>query len=43
MDTLHEYIKKNDSGMILVTHENELAMQCDKVYKLENLHLKELK
>ncbi|QKF81227.1 ABC transporter ATP-binding protein [Halarcobacter ebronensis] len=43
MQTLHEYIKENDSGMILVTHENELAMQCDKVYKLENLELKELK
>ena len=43
MQTLHEYIKENDSGMILVSHENELAMQCDKVYKLENLELKELK
>ncbi len=43
MDTLHEYIKQNDAGMILVTHENELAIKCDKVYKLENLHLKELK
>ena len=43
METLHQYIKENDSGMILVTHENELAMKCDKVYKLENLQLKELK
>ncbi len=43
MNTLHEYIKQNDAGMILVTHENELAMQCDRVYKLENLCLKELK
>ncbi len=43
MNTLHEYIKNNDAGMILVTHENELAMKCDKVYKLENLELKELK
>ena len=43
MDTLNQYIKENDAGMILVTHENELAMKCDKVYKLENLELKELK
>lgn len=43
MNTLHEYIKKNDAGMILVSHENDLAMKCDKVYKLENLELKELK
>ncbi|MCP4970368.1 MAG: ABC transporter ATP-binding protein [Arcobacter sp.] len=43
MDTLKSYIQNNNAGMILVTHENELAMQCDKVYKLENLELKELK
>ena len=43
LDTLKEYIKNNDAGMILVTHETDLAMQCDKVYKLENLQLEELK
>lgn len=43
MDTLKSYIKDNDAGMILVTHENDLAMQCDKVFKLENLQLTELK
>ncbi len=43
MDRLQEYVKENNSGMILVTHEDDLAMQCDKVYKLENLELKELK
>ncbi len=43
MDRLHEYVRENNSGMILVTHEDDLAMQCDKVYKLENLELKELK
>lgn len=43
MDTLQDYIQKNDAGMILVTHENDLAMQCDKVYQLENLQLQELK
>ncbi len=43
MNTLRNYIEENNAGMILVTHENELAMQCDKVYKLENLQLQELK
>lgn len=43
MKSLHEYIKQNNAGLILVTHEDDLAMQCDKVYELENLELKELK
>ena len=43
ISTLFNYIKNNDAGLILVTHENELAMRCDKVYKLEELKLQELK
>uniref|UniRef100_UPI00404735A8 ABC transporter ATP-binding protein n=1 Tax=Aliarcobacter sp. TaxID=2321116 RepID=UPI00404735A8 len=43
MDTLFNYINKNDAGLILVTHENELANRCDKVYKLEDLELQEIK
>ena len=43
MDTLFNYIKNNDAGLILVTHEHELANKCDKVYKLEKLVLQELK
>jgi len=43
MDTLFNYIKENDAALVLVTHETDLAEQCDKVYKLENLQLKELK
>ncbi len=43
VDTLFNYIKDNNAGLILVTHENDLAMQCDKVYKLEDLKLQELK
>ena len=43
LDTLKDYIKENDAGMILVTHETDLAMQCDKVYKLVNLQLEEIK
>ena len=43
VDTLFNYIKDNNAGLILVTHENDLAMQCDKVYKLEDLKLQALK
>jgi len=43
MDTLFNYINKNDAGLILVTHEHELANRCDKVYKLEDLELQEIK
>lgn len=43
MDTLFKYIRSNDCGLILVTHEHELAMRCDKVYKLEDLKLQEMK
>ena len=43
INTPFNYIKNNDAGLILVTHENELAMRCDKVYKLEELKLQELK
>ena len=43
INTLFNYVKNNDAGLILVTHETDLAMQCDRVYKLEDLVLKEVK
>ena len=43
MNTLFNYVKENNAGLILVTHEHELAFMCDKVYKLEDLKLQELK
>ncbi len=43
MNTLKKYIKANNAGMILVTHEEDLANQCDKVYKLVDLRLEEIK
>lgn len=43
MGTLFNYVKKHNAGLILVTHENELAMMCDRVYKLEDYKLQELK
>ena len=43
MDVLFKYINQNSAGKILVTHEIELAMRCDKVYKLVDLQLQEVK
>ena len=43
MNTLFDYVKNNNAGLILVTHEDEMAFECDKVYKLSDLEFKELK
>jgi len=43
MDIFFEYVKKNSAGMILVTHDKELAYKCHKVYKLENRELIKVK
>ena len=39
MDIFFEYIKEHNAGMILVTHDEELAHKCSKVYKLINKEL----
>ena len=39
MDIFFEYIKNRSAAMILVTHDEELAHRCDKVYKLINKEL----
>lgn len=39
MELFFEYCKKNDAGMVLVTHDEHLAHLCDKVYRLENKEL----
>ncbi len=41
MDVLLEYVKENDAGLVLVTHDENLAARCDNVYKVENNSLKE--
>ncbi|MCK5110090.1 MAG: ATP-binding cassette domain-containing protein [Arcobacteraceae bacterium] len=43
MDVLFDYVELNNAGMILVTHEEEIAYRCDKVYKLNNNKLEQLK
>ncbi|PLY14461.1 MAG: ABC transporter ATP-binding protein [Sulfurimonas sp.] len=42
MEIFFEYIKKHDAGMILVTHDEDIAHRCDKVYKLINKELVQL-
>ena len=42
MDVLLEYIEQHNAGMILVTHDEEMAKLCNKSYKLENQILEEL-
>jgi putative ABC transport system ATP-binding protein len=39
MNLFFEYCEKSGAGMILVTHDEELAHQCNKVYRLENKEL----
>lgn len=43
IESLFEYVKKQNAGMLIVTHESEIAMQCDKVYELIDLELKAIK
>lgn len=43
MDIFFEYIEKNSAGMVLVTHDEQLAFKCHKVYRLENKELVKVK
>lgn len=43
INSLFSYVENNNSGLILVTHEEDIAFKCDKVYKLEEFKLKQLK
>lgn len=39
MDTLFEYIDKNQAGLILVTHDENLAKKCSNSYRLQDKKL----
>ena len=41
MDVLLEYVHEHNAGMILVTHDEEMAKLCNKSYRLENQILEE--
>jgi len=43
MNVLFDYIKNNDAGLIMVTHEDEIASRCDRVYKLNEYKLEQIK
>jgi len=43
MNVLFDYIEKKSAGLIIVTHEEEIAFKCDKVYKLDDYRLEQLK
>ena len=43
MDVLFDYVKQNDAGLIMVTHEDEIANKCDKIYKLNQYKLEQIK
>ncbi len=43
MKLFFEYIKESSAGMILVTHDEELAYMCQSVYRLEDKELKKVK
>ena len=42
MDVLLEYIKKENAGLVLVTHDEEMAKLCNKAYRLEQKELSEM-
>lgn len=39
MQTLFSYVRQNKAALVLVTHDNDLAVKCDDIYKLENKEL----
>jgi len=39
MDVILEYIQANNASLILVTHDESMAMMCDSRYRLENKRL----
>jgi len=43
MDLFERYIKEHEAGLLLVTHELQLANRCQRVYKLEDQQLVRVK
>jgi putative ABC transport system ATP-binding protein len=43
MDVLSDYIQTNNAALVLVTHDEKMAERCDKIYRLEEMMLKEIK
>ena len=43
MDAIFAYIHRNNAALILVTHENTIANQCDHIYSFDNNKLVKIK
>ena len=43
MEKLFDYIHKNKAGLIIVTHEESIAYQCDHIYKFNENQLEKIK
>ncbi|MBE0498559.1 MAG: ABC transporter ATP-binding protein [Campylobacterales bacterium] len=43
MQLFTDYIRAEEAAMVLVTHEKDLAMECDHVYKLHDQKLEKIK
>ena len=43
MDVILDYVKEHEAGLLLVTHDESMAARCNKIYRLEDKILKELK
>ena len=43
MDVLLEYVHNNEASLLLVTHDEELAMRCDDIYRLKDQQLEHTK
>ncbi len=43
MDLFFEYVEENNAGLVLVTHDENLAHRCQKVFRLENKRLVQIK
>ncbi len=39
IDAIFDYIYSNDAALFLVTHDEELAAKCDKIYRLKEAEL----
>jgi putative ABC transport system ATP-binding protein len=42
MDIFEEYLRKNNAGMVLVTHDESLAARCNHIYRMDDRILKEV-
>ncbi len=42
MDVLLEYVENENAGLLLVTHDEELASRCDESYRLEDKKLERI-